>query len=246
MFEVIQEQRNAIVLFDEIDHLLLDRNSRLYHELDTLFQFLTPGMLTKLQDLRSAREVLFIIATNYEHRIDAAIKRSGRIDVAQLVLPPDLVARRKIIADLHKKIFGTHPATELEEGCARKSKFLPDWQIPKLLKDRPSSEWEGILLREPRACELKSYESILPYFERDSDAVVGRYTLRELIAVTAIDAETIDRDPSSLSAWASNAPPKLRKVFRNSTDALEQEIAGFSGADKPFLEQALMKLTEPS
>lgn len=46
---------------------------------------------------------MFIVATNYEDRIDAAIKRSGRIDHKFLVLPPDKDCRRKILEQLLKK-----------------------------------------------------------------------------------------------------------------------------------------------
>ncbi|MEP6879898.1 MAG: ATP-binding protein, partial [Nitrosospira sp.] len=97
IFEVLNAQQPCVILFDEIDHFLLDRDSERYSKQDTVFQFMTPGMLTKLNDLRGAEHVLFIIATNYEDRIDAAIKRPGRIDHQFLVLPPDLAGRRALL-----------------------------------------------------------------------------------------------------------------------------------------------------
>jgi len=89
LFEVLKVQPRSVVLFDEIDQFLLDRDSQYFREQDTVFQFLTPGMLTKLNDLRQAEAVIFILATNYAERIDAAIKRSGRIDCQYLLLPMD-------------------------------------------------------------------------------------------------------------------------------------------------------------
>lgn len=99
IFTVIERQSGAIVLFDEMDQFLLDRDSKLFREQDSVFQFLTPGMLTKFAKLRKSESVIFIVATNYEERIDPAIKRAGRIDKHYLVLPPDNARRTKIMLD---------------------------------------------------------------------------------------------------------------------------------------------------
>jgi len=104
IFAALQEQTELVVLFDEIDSLLLDRNSKLYREQGDVFRLLTPGMLTKLNDLAKRQSVLFIIATNYYERIDAAIKRPGRIDARYLVLPPSATQRREFLK--HKKQLG--------------------------------------------------------------------------------------------------------------------------------------------
>jgi hypothetical protein len=97
IFQVLAEQRDLVVLFDEIDHLLLDRDSGLYRDQGDVFKLLTPGMLTKLSGLAEQRRVIFVIATNYYERIDPAIKRPGRIDARYLVLPPDLEQRRSYL-----------------------------------------------------------------------------------------------------------------------------------------------------
>lgn len=54
IFQMLEQQSNCVILFDEIDAFLLDRDSKHYRDQDTLFQFLTPGMLTKINDLRKA------------------------------------------------------------------------------------------------------------------------------------------------------------------------------------------------
>lgn len=100
IFAMLMAQPACVVLFDEVDHFLLDRDSERYAKQETLFQFMTPGMLTKFADLRQAERVLFIVATNYEDRIDPAIKRTGRIDRKYLVLPPDANKRYEIIKTL--------------------------------------------------------------------------------------------------------------------------------------------------
>jgi hypothetical protein len=88
------------VLFDEIDRLLLDRDSSAYEDQGDIFQFMTPSMLTKINDLRKRERCVFIIATNYAERIDGAIKRPGRIDAQLLLMPPDLAQRTSIVRDV--------------------------------------------------------------------------------------------------------------------------------------------------
>jgi hypothetical protein len=100
IFQTLEAQSDAVILFDEIDAFLLDRDSDFYREQDTLFQFLTPGMLTKINDLRTKHRCIFIIATNYANRIDPAIKRTGRIDKRYLLSLPDRKQRLAIVEGL--------------------------------------------------------------------------------------------------------------------------------------------------
>jgi hypothetical protein len=105
IFQMLMAQSECVILFDEVDAFLLDRDSTHYQEQDTLFKFLTPGMLTKINDLRKAQRSIFIIATNYANRIDPAIKRPGRIDRQYLLLHPDLEKREAILSKLLPKTF---------------------------------------------------------------------------------------------------------------------------------------------
>jgi cytidylate kinase len=97
IFEVLEEQANVVILFDEIDELILDRSSTRHEKQDTVFKFMTPGMLTKLNKLRRAQRSIFIIATNYAYRIDRAIRRTGRIDQNYLLLPSDAASRQRML-----------------------------------------------------------------------------------------------------------------------------------------------------
>jgi len=97
LFKVLLAQSEVVILFDEIDRLVLDRDGDLYGRQSDTFQFMTPSMLTKLNELRGKKRCIFIIASNYAERIDGAIKRAGRIDARLLLLPPDLAQRKTII-----------------------------------------------------------------------------------------------------------------------------------------------------
>jgi hypothetical protein len=98
IFDVLEEQRNTLVFFDEIDQLLLDRESDFYERQGDLFKLLTPGMLTKLARLAEQRLVTVVVATNYIERIDRAIRRPGRIDERLPVLPPDREQRARFLS----------------------------------------------------------------------------------------------------------------------------------------------------
>ena len=97
IFKCLEEQKDSVILFDEIDQFLLDRDSKEYKSQTGIFQFMTPGMLPKINDLRKKCRSIFIIATNYIDRIDAAIKRPGRIDLQVPLMPPANLQRIKIL-----------------------------------------------------------------------------------------------------------------------------------------------------
>jgi len=102
IFDVLEAQANVVILFDEIDELVLDRSSKRHGQQDTVFKFMTPGMLTKLNNLRRAKRSIFIMATNYAYRIDPAIRRTGRIDENYLLLPPDASSRQRMLTGFLK------------------------------------------------------------------------------------------------------------------------------------------------
>jgi|GEM_PF-1991290 len=97
IFQVLEVLEDKVILFDEIDRLVLDRQAKAYSEQSDLFQFMTPSMLPKLADLRSRKRSIFFIATNFFERIDPAIKRAGRIDNCYLVQLPDKEKRKQLI-----------------------------------------------------------------------------------------------------------------------------------------------------
>jgi hypothetical protein len=105
VFQVLRSLEQVVVLFDEIDQFLLDRNSEFYHKQSDVFKFMTPGMLTKFQDLRDECDCVFVVATNYYERIDSAIKRRGRIDDHLLLNLPNKARRAAIIYEFAKPEF---------------------------------------------------------------------------------------------------------------------------------------------
>jgi hypothetical protein len=124
IFELLGVGSRLVYLFDEIDELLLAREYQQREATRSVFSFLTPSFLTKLQDLHDVAKrnrIIFVIGTNYLERIDPAARRKGRIDRAFEVLYPDWGARLAIAVDgLSKVVEGGKRRRRLVESWARK------------------------------------------------------------------------------------------------------------------------------
>ncbi len=96
IFKQLLEIDHAVVLFDEIDELVRERDM----EKDAFGRFLTTSMLPKLAELWDARKVLYFVATNHINYFDSAIIRSHRFDSLMLVSPPSCSAKIKELTRL--------------------------------------------------------------------------------------------------------------------------------------------------
>jgi adenylate kinase family enzyme len=106
LFKELNVLREVVVLFDEIDEILRDRQDQEAQSGIAMLRFLIPGMLPKLQALKQYGEkkrLIFIVATNYRDRLDAAITRTGRIDESFLLAPPDARSRYCLIRGFLEK-----------------------------------------------------------------------------------------------------------------------------------------------
>lgn len=108
IFDSLNSGSRVVYFFDEIDELIVDRAHTHGEQGRSVFSFLTPSFLTKLQDLHDAAErkgFLFLIGTNYLDRIDSAAKRTGRIDRKVFILYPDSESRKAWIFKSLEKAF---------------------------------------------------------------------------------------------------------------------------------------------
>lgn len=129
LFRALSALKHCVIFFDEIDRMILDRRSKAYGRQGDMFQFMTPGMLVKFNDLRKEKLSVFIISTNFAERIDDAIKREGRIDCALLCLPFDWAARTE---QLRRLIDEGYLSLQPKEGLERPK---PDkWPAERLEK----------------------------------------------------------------------------------------------------------------
>lgn len=83
----------AVILFDEVDEFVRDRDK----EDSPQSRMLTTSMLSLTQDLRAQKKVIFIVATNFLDKFDAAITRpGGRFDLMILVAPPSRSEKKRM------------------------------------------------------------------------------------------------------------------------------------------------------
>lgn len=181
IFDVLLEQSNCVILFDEIDRLILDRDSSEYASQGDMFQFMTPSMLTKINDLRKRERSAFIIATNYAERIDSAIKRPGRIDEQIVLLPPDMKQRIRIIEQRAGKAALPLTSAHVEE-IAKKTPLYIYKELEYIVQSIAKKVDEGLSLeaalaevlekRQSPTITLKSYRSRF-YRQQDSRKEAG-------------------------------------------------------------------------
>jgi hypothetical protein len=101
IFNQLAEVDHTVVLFDEIDELVRERDI----EKDAFGRFLTTSMLPKLAELWTGRKVLYFVATNHINYFDSAIVRSHRFDALILVSPPSYTAK---VAELKRLLSKTY------------------------------------------------------------------------------------------------------------------------------------------
>ncbi|MGB8131904.1 MAG: ATP-binding protein [Candidatus Angelobacter sp.] len=107
IFKQLSELDHAVVLFDEIDELVRERDM----EKDAFGRFLTTSMLPKLAELWEARKILYFVATNHINYFDSAIIRSHRFDALILVSPTSFSAK---IDELKRLLSDTYTLPKME------------------------------------------------------------------------------------------------------------------------------------
>jgi ATPase family associated with various cellular activities (AAA) len=100
IFSKLMELDHAVILFDEIDELVREREL----EPDQFGRFLTTSMLPRLAELWKARKVMYFVGTNHIEYFDRAITRSERFDAIIFLSPPAFENKRdRILKLLDKK-----------------------------------------------------------------------------------------------------------------------------------------------
>jgi hypothetical protein len=89
MFQVLVNCEEVVVLLDEFDELVRDRDQPSGME----SRFLTTAMLPKLAALSERRRIVYLLATNHLEQFDAAVRRPGRFDMVVPVMPPTVKAK---------------------------------------------------------------------------------------------------------------------------------------------------------
>lgn len=199
IFKCLELQKDAVILFDEIDQFLLDRESKEYERQTSIFQFMTPGMLPKFNELRAKENCIFIIATNYAERIDSAIKRVGRVDKHYPLMPPAFSRRKAIIQKLlaDDKISDCSEIDELAEAMVL---FTYSEIKSVVLSAKRSTSGAGILsksleiVKESKpAIRIKSYADRCLTQDKDKDKQlkpIGQCPVDEMVLLAALTSQS--------------------------------------------------------
>ena len=118
VFTHLGKLKKTVILFDEIDEFLRERKE------ETAFnnRVLTNMMLTRLNDLKENKDIIYIIATNNFDELDSAIIRHGRFDsriylgfvkeeIEELCIGLHDTIKKEIMNLKHKKISKYSDAT---------------------------------------------------------------------------------------------------------------------------------------
>lgn len=92
IFDSLMELDRCVVLFDEMDELMRERDSE---GTDAFGRFLTTSMLPRLADLWKQRRVIYFVATNHIEKFDYAVTRAHRFDAHILVPHPSFRAKMR-------------------------------------------------------------------------------------------------------------------------------------------------------
>lgn len=79
VFKYLNQIKNTVILFDEIDEFIRDRHNKEFVP-DFHNRILTNMLLTKLNDLKLNSKIIYFVNTNHINTIDPAITRPGRFD----------------------------------------------------------------------------------------------------------------------------------------------------------------------
>lgn len=115
IFSLLSDLSEVVVLLDEAEGMFGPRDDKS----DRQDRFLTTSMLPRLHDLRDLGRIAFIIATNYETRLDAAAIRPGRIDRLVEVLPPDREIQKNMLSNFLKDYGLSHDESAVQDHLFR-------------------------------------------------------------------------------------------------------------------------------
>src|SRR5262249_34219647 len=140
IFSMLAAAERIVVLLDEFDEMVRDRNQAT----EVLSRFLTTAMLPKLATINKYRRIIFIIATNYIDHFDLAISRHGRFDLILQVMPPKAEEKLRRWDQVNKNF--EHISINIDESIKRQISDLTydEFRILAAKLERANSAQEAI------------------------------------------------------------------------------------------------------
>ena len=142
IFSKLMELDHVVILFDEIDELVREREI----EPDQFGRFLTTSMLPRLAELWKARKVIYFVATNHIEYFDRAVTRSERFDAIIFLSPPSFESKCSQILNLLKEKYAI--IAEFGDDVSEASVFAA---LPKASCDKAEKIKDGDKRKEAKA-----------------------------------------------------------------------------------------------
>ncbi|MBY0429579.1 MAG: ATP-binding protein [Rhodospirillales bacterium] len=165
IFSVIESLTPVIVFVDEIDQAFGSRNaSRGDGGVDSR---VFGKLLEFMSDTRHRGRILWIGATNYPRKIDPAMKRAGRFDLAFPFLLPDMESRSEILQVVLKKFKTGHSLTpEQINALAGKMGSFSGAEIQVVAQEAV----RRVVASSAKALDLPMFETVLENYLPSKEA----------------------------------------------------------------------------
>lgn len=187
IFSKLMELDHVVILFDEIDELVREREL----EPDQFGRFLTTSMLPRLAELWKARKVIYFVATNHIEYFDRAVTRSERFDAIIFLSPPSFEIKCKQVLKLLKDKYAVIAA--FGDDVSEKAIYAA---FPKASCDDAEKGSSGEARKEAKAAPLPPSSTISKFALIRFDELDGvALQLSELLG----DSKTITADVLSES-----------------------------------------------
>ncbi len=131
IFDALSMLTKAVILFDEFESVLPDRDEKHERSLEFLLTGILPK-LVKLHNLARSQALVYFLATNHVERIDSAAIRRGRFDLQMPVYNPDPLSRAA--ACLYRLLYFRNlakdwPGAREKDGTYGKEWVDEDWRL---------------------------------------------------------------------------------------------------------------------
>ena len=150
LFDLLLGTEQVVVLLDEVEELVRDRNNAQ----EILSRFLTTGMLPKLARVTESRRLMLIVATNHIDKFDLAIRR--RFDSIIQVMPPTLEAKLAKWEEVCEALdtHGLRQAPEMREMLERLTFKEFEQERTSFARAEGPNELELLIKQASQGCTL--------------------------------------------------------------------------------------------
>jgi hypothetical protein len=235
IFRTLMELDHTVVLFDEVDELVRERDI----EPDQFGRFLTTSMLPRVAELWKARKVMYFVATNHIEYFDRAVTRSQRFDAILYIGPLAFEAKQKRLLDILAKTYEIRAAFDEELTAQRIEEALPKDGIEAIEKARNKDDQEYLKAAALDDKFVLSKFALLRFDELNELASQMESALRSSTIITADVLEkglkgirdTKSRTLGEYYRFASDSKYERYDVSKNATWLVE--IVGWDTANNP-------------